>query len=121
MTGQGLPHAQQQGVVALQGVQLILQRVDFRTDTLTVFFDELQVGIDLGRVVRSEGEKFRGRFHYDGQPPAAVRTPGDVSVRTALPGDCEREGTDLCPTMCARGQLSSLCDWFHISHEPRER
>jgi hypothetical protein len=52
VTRQGLPHAQQQRVIALQGVQLILQRGDFRTDTLAILFDELQVGIDRGRVVR---------------------------------------------------------------------
>lgn len=86
MIRKGLPQAQQQRVIALQGVQLILQRGDLRTDALAILLDELQVGIDLGRVARSESEKIRDRFHYDVQPPAEVRTLGDASARTAMLG-----------------------------------
>ncbi|GGT03082.1 hypothetical protein GCM10010206_77150 [Streptomyces cinerochromogenes] len=63
-------------MIAVQGVQLIVQRGDLRTDTLAFLLDELQVGIDFGRIVRSEGEKFQDRFPYDVQRPAEVRTPG---------------------------------------------
>ncbi|WP_416072138.1 amidohydrolase family protein [Streptomyces sp. ME18-1-4] len=41
---------------------------------------------DLGRVVRSESEEIRDRFHYDVQPPAAVHTSVDASVHAGLPG-----------------------------------